>query len=83
MISYKHQIRAKFPFYSQEFLNNLFYHPYTKIEFLEDNLQITRQTAAKYLDKLASAGLLKKEKLSRSNYYINTPLISIFIEAGK
>lgn len=78
MQDYKHRIRQECPkFYSQELLNNLFYHPYTKIEFLVNDLRISRQTAAKYLDELAQAGLLRKEKLGKTNYYINMALFGL------
>jgi response regulator of citrate/malate metabolism len=46
--------------YSQELLNNLFQHPYTKIEFLQDDLGINRITAGKYLDQIVKIGLLRK-----------------------
>jgi Fic family protein len=83
LVEYKHRIRSSFNFYSQDLLNNLFFHPYTKIEFPENNLKITRQTASKYLDKLSKAGFLKKHKLGRANYYINERLFNIFNKAGK
>jgi len=63
--------------YSQDLLNNLFRHPYTKIEFLERDLEVTRQTATKYLEALTQAGLLRKTKAGRTNYYINDPLVTI------
>ncbi|WP_246845405.1 Fic family protein [Leptospira biflexa] len=52
-LDYKHQIRANFKFYSQDLIINLFSHPYTKIEFLENDLQVSRLTVTKYLDALA------------------------------
>ena len=45
MKDYKKRIREQYRFYSQDLLNNLFCHPYTKIEFLERDLKISRQTA--------------------------------------
>ena len=80
MMDYKQRIRAKFKFYSQDLLNNLFCHPYTKIEFIEKDLNVSRQTAAKYLDTLAGEGYLRKEKIGVNSYYINEPLFDIFIE---
>ena len=78
MQSIKQRIRTEFPsLYSQDLLNNLFRHPYTKIEFLERDLDITRQTATKYLEALSKAGLLRKTKTGRTNYYINDPLVNI------
>jgi Fic family protein len=77
LMDYKHRIRRDHRFYSQDLINNLFFHPYTKIEFIENDLKVTRLTAAKYLDLLAEDGFLRKEKIGRSNYYINTALYSI------
>ena len=75
---YKNGIRSEFnKFYSQDLINNLFKHPYTKAEYIERDLKVTRLTAIKYLDKLSDAGYLKKQKVGRSNYYINTALIDI------
>ena len=73
----KHRIRAGFKFYSQDPINNLFMHPYTKIEFVERDLKVSRLTATKYLDALASAGLVQKVKVGRSNYFINLALNKI------
>jgi Fic family protein len=78
MKQYKIRIRDNYKFYSQDLLNNLFKHPYTKIEFLQDDLNVSRITAANYLNKLAEDGLLEKKKLGTANYYINKPLFEIF-----
>ena len=77
LIEYKHKIRNDYKFYSQDLLNNLFKHPYTKIEFLEEELSVSRITAATYLNKLAEDGLLRKEKLGTANYYVNYRLFEI------
>ncbi len=58
-------------------INNLFFHPYTKIEFIMRDLNVSRITATKYLDALTEDGLLKKGKISRSNYYVNIALYNI------
>lgn len=80
MTEYKNIIRPAFGGkYSHELLNGLFYHPYTKIGHLESNMQVSRQTAAKYLDRLASLGLLQKERMGKENYYINTKLMEHFL----
>lgn len=80
MTEYKNIIRPAFGRkYSHELLNGLFYHPYTKIGHLESNMQVSRQTAAKYLDRLASLGLLQKERMGKENYYINTKLMELFL----
>ncbi|MBN1650590.1 MAG: Fic family protein [Bacteroidales bacterium] len=77
MMSFKHNLRNNYKFYSQDLLNNLFKHPYTKIEFVVKDLGVSRLTAANYLNKLAEDGILKKEKLGTGNYYINEPLIKL------
>ncbi len=73
----KHEIRDRFKFYSQDLINNLFSHPYTKIEFLVRELGVSRITASKYLDAIAETGILRKEKVGRNNYYINVALFGI------
>ena len=79
MQKYKHEIRRDFKFYSQDLLNNLFRHPYTKIEFVERELNVSRLTATKYLDMLAEAGYLEKHKVSRYSYYINRALFNLVL----
>ena len=77
MQSYKQTIRTEFDFYSQDLINHLFRHPYTKIEFLMDALGVSRPTASKYLNHLVEKNLLHKEKLGKSNYYTNVALYEI------
>jgi len=77
MLLYKRLIRDNYKFYSQDLLNNLFQHPYTKIEFIERDLGVSRITAANYLNKLAEDNLLIKEKFGNKNYYINKKLFDI------
>ena len=77
LLDYKHRIRAQYKFYSQNVINTLFAHPYTKIEFLQSALQVSRLTANQYLDVLAEGGFLQKHKLGRGNYYVNIALVAI------
>ena len=80
MAEYKVILRPLFGrLYKHELLNNLFKHPYTKIEFLERDMMVSRQTASKYLDMIVDKGLLTKTKMWKENYYINTALVDIFI----
>lgn len=74
LFDYKHRIRDQFKFYSQDLINNLFMHPYTKIEFVVRDLGVSRLTASKYLDQLTTEGFLLKQKHGRSHYFINTAL---------
>jgi Fic family protein len=77
MLEYKHKLRDNYKFYSQDLLNNLFKHPYTKIEFVVNDMNVSRITAANYLNKLAKDGILRKEKIGTGNYYINDKLFSL------
>ena len=80
MSKYKNILRPLFgQQYKHELLNNLFYHPYTKIEFMSNDMMVQRKTAAKYLDRIAETGLLHKVKVGRSNYYINKELMNLFV----
>lgn len=84
MAEYKGIIRSDFGSkYNHDLLNGLFYHPYTKIDHVVANMQISRQTASKYLDRIVALGLLEKEKMGKENYYINTRLMELFMEFGK
>ena len=83
LFDYKHRIRAQHKFYSQDLINNLFTHPYTKIDFLQRDLQVSRLTATKYLDALAASGFVQKQKVGRSNYYVNQALNQILLAQGE
>ena len=80
MQEYKIRLRDNYKFYSQDLLNNLFKHPYTKIEFVVRDLNISRVTAANYLNKLAADGLLVKKKMGTGNYYINQSLLNLLTQ---
>ena len=73
----KNDLRTNYKFYSQEILNHLFKQPYTKIEFLMQELTISRVTAANYLNSLAEGGILEKQKIGKSNYYVNWRLMEV------
>ncbi|MGJ0492250.1 Fic family protein [Methylobacter sp.] len=79
LLDYKHRIPAGYKFYSQDLINNLFMHPYTKIEFVQRDLQVSRITATKYLDALAEGDFVQKQKMGRGNYYVNVALNAILM----
>lgn len=67
--------------YSQDLLNSLFRHPYTRIDFLMRELSISRPTASKYLEILASEGRLTKHRLGRDVYFVNDRLVEVLTAA--
>lgn len=72
---FKQKILTDLPkIYSQDLLNNLFRHPYTKIDLVMKELNVTRITATNYLNELIRIGLLVKHKSGKHNYYVNTAL---------
>ena len=78
MLRTKHALREQLPkIYSQDLLNNLFRHPYTKIEFVERELGVSRITASKYLNQLSNGGFVRKHMLGKTNFYINEPLYAL------
>lgn len=83
MASVKHRMRTDLPaLYSQDLLNNLFRHPYTRTAFVQAELNVSRATAAKYLDRLAHNGFVQKVRAGRNNYYVHTNLVALFVEAS-
>ncbi len=80
MAEYKQILRPLFgQTYKHELLNNLFYHPYTKIDFICKDMSVQRKTASKYLEMIVGTGLLEKVKVGRENFYVNTKLFNLFL----
>ncbi len=83
MAEYKQRIRTDHSkIYSQDLLNNLFRHPYTRIDYVQSDLGVSRPTATKYLDDLAAGGLLHKQRSGRNVYYINQRLVALFVDGA-
>ncbi|MDF1758586.1 MAG: Fic family protein [Legionellaceae bacterium] len=81
MQNYKTEMKEKLPkIYSHELLNNLFKHPYTKIEFVVKDTGKSRQTVSKYLDELVGINLLSKHKIAKDNLYLNDNLYSLLMD---
>lgn len=84
MQAFKQKMRSELPkIYSQDLLNNIFRHPYTKIDFVMAELNVSRITATRYLDGLIGIELLEKRKIGRDNYYINTALCDLLSNVHK
>lgn len=82
MLYCKQKIRSDTKIYSQDLLNHLFSHPYTKIDFVEKELGIHRNTATKYLEELVSIQLLTKHKVGKQNFYLNDKLFELLHNVG-
>jgi len=84
MQRYKHTMRTEIPkIYSQDLLNIIFSHPYTKIIVVEQGLSVSQVTAIRYLSELTRIGLMRKTKIGRESYYINEPLFELFQQASQ
>jgi Fic family protein len=64
--------------YSKDFLELLFNHPYTKIDFVVKELWVVRQTASKYLQELEKVGILQMIPIQKEKYYVNMRLYDLF-----
>ncbi len=84
MQSHKNRMRSELPrVYSQDLLNNLFRHPYTKIEFVMADLGVHRNTATRYLEAVAGLGLVSKHRIGKENYFLNNDLFNLFLAVGE
>jgi len=80
---HKMRMRDELPkIYSQDLLNNLFRHPYTRIEYVAKDLKISRQTAHKYLKQLTARRFVNETKSGRNNYYVNQQLVALFVNVS-
>ncbi len=76
----KYRMRNELPkIYTHELINNLFRHPYTRIEILQNDLPYGAQTARKYLKLLVQNGFVDEVKRGRNNYYVNRELVDLLI----
>ena len=84
MGEYKFRMREALPkLYSQDLLNNLFRHPYTRVQHVQRELEISRATATRWLGQLANTGLVEKHRVGRGDYYVNTELCKLLLEASR
>jgi predicted transcriptional regulator len=66
--------------YSKELVEAIYYEFYTKNEYFANELNISRNTATKYLKLLEEVGILKSEKIGKEVIYKNLKLFKL---AGK
>lgn len=73
---FKHKIRENHSrHYSQDLINVLFKHPYTRIEFVQRDLNCSYRTASYKLKLLTESGFMREIRRGRSNYYMNDALV--------
>ena len=78
MDSDKKLIKDKLPkIYSKDLLEILYKHPYSKIDFLVEELNLHRDTASKYLKELEKIEVLSSIKIGRSKFFINVKLFNM------
>ncbi len=72
------EIKDKLPkLYSRELINLLFYEFYTKIQYIEKGLGVSRRTAVTYLGILEKEGFLVSEKIGKERIYQNKRLYDL------
>lgn len=72
------EIKEKLPkLYSKELINLLFYEFYTKIQYVEEGLSVSRRTAVTYLQTLEREGFLVSEKIGKERIYQNKRLYDL------
>lgn len=72
------QVQSDSPkIYRKELVELLFEHPYSKIEFVVDKLNVERKAASRYLRELENIGILESQKVGRETLFINKELIEI------
>lgn len=73
----KKLMKSQLSFYSKDFLELLFKHPYTKIDFVVKELWVVRQTASKYLQELENLWIVEMVQIQKEKYYINVKLYDL------
>lgn len=84
MMAHKSRMREALPkLYSRDILNNLFRHPYTRVQHVQRELEVSRATATRWLGQLANTGFVEKRRVGRGDYYVNTELCKLLLEASR
>lgn len=63
--------------YSKDLIEQLYIHPYCKIEFLVENMRLNRKTAGNYLKSLENLGVLVAESKGKKVIYVNIKLYDL------
>ena len=72
------EIKEKLPkIYTKELIDLLFYEFYTKIQYIQEGLSVSRRTAVTYLQTLEKEGFLVSEKIGKERIYQNKRLYDL------
>lgn len=72
------EIRIALPkIYSKELIDLLFYEFYTKTQYIQNGLGVSRKTAANYLQALEGSGFLSSQKIGKERIYQNKRLYDL------
>lgn len=72
------KVKAESPkIFRKELVELLFEQPYSKIEFVVNQLKVERKAASRYLQELERIGVLKSQKVGRETLYINKELFEL------
>lgn len=63
--------------YSKDLIEQLFVHPYCKIDFLVSQLHIERKTASRYLNNLVEIAVLEAQQRGKETIYVNSKLYDL------
>lgn len=82
--NYSEDLKQKLPtLYSKELIELLFYEFYTKTQYIEKGMRVTRKTAVSYLNQLEKNGFLSSQKIGRERIYCNDRLFNVVKESNK
>jgi Fic family protein len=75
------RVKAHCPkIYSRELVELIFEHPYSKIDFVVNKINVNRKTASKYLKELETCQILSSTRLGKETLYIHKALMRILEE---
>ncbi len=82
--SYSEDLMKKLPsLYSKELIELLFFEFYTKTQYIESGMRVTRKTAVNYLKQLEQNGFLSSQKIGRERIYCNDRLFNVVKGSNK
>ena len=82
--NYSEELKQKLPaLYSKELIELVFYEFYTKTQYIESGMRVTRKTAVSYLNQLEQNGFLSSQKIGRERIYCNDRLFNVVKESNK